>query len=117
MLAVAKKPHIEVRAKKIPQSLIDFLKENFGGVEIEKDSYTPEEIPELTEVRENTSPAEAIFINRDMRGWTQSDLAQKLDVSVQVVCDLEHARRAVSRKMAVKLGNAFGTDPAEFFKF
>ena len=67
MLAVAKKPHIEVRAKKIPQSLIDFLKENFGGVEIEKDSYTPEEIPELTEVRENTSPAEAIFINRDMR--------------------------------------------------
>ena len=45
MLAVAKKPHIEVRAKKIPQSLIDFLKENFGGVEIEKDSYTPEEIP------------------------------------------------------------------------
>lgn len=119
MLAVAKKPRIEVRAEVIPETLIDFLDSNFGGVELESsgDSVRPEDIPELAEAREDTSPGEAVFINRDMRGWTQARLARKLGIAPSVVSDIENGRRAVSRKMAAKLGDAFGTDPAAFFSF
>lgn len=69
------------------------------------------------EIRRRTSPAEAVFLNRDMRGWTQADLAKKLSVAVTVVSDIENGRRAVSRAMAAKLGEAFGSDPAAFFDF
>jgi len=117
MLAVAKKPRIRVSAKVIPEKLLDFLRENFGGVEIEPDTYAPEEIPELVETREQTSPGEAIFLDRDLRGMTQAELAAKLGVAVTVVSDMENNRRPVSRKMAAKLGEVFGTDPAAFFKF
>lgn len=90
MLAVAKKPRIRVSAKVIP---------------------------ELVEAREQTSPGEAIFLDRDLRGMTQAELAAKLGVAVTVVSDMENNRRPVSRKMAAKLGEVFGTDPAAFFKF
>lgn len=117
MLAVAKKPRIEVRARRIPSGLLEFLKENYGGVEIEPDSYAPGDIPELMEARGRTSPGEAIYLDRDLRGMTQAELAERLGVAVTVVSDLENGRRPVSRKMAAKLGNVFGTDPAAFFDF
>ncbi|PJJ42413.1 helix-turn-helix transcriptional regulator [Hallerella succinigenes] len=117
MLAVAKKPRIKVSAEVIPESLLDFLRKNFGGVEINPETYTPDEIPELVEARENTSPGEAIFLDRDMRGMTQAQLAKKLGVAVTVVSDMENNRRAVSRKMAVKLADVFGSDPAAYFRF
>ena len=44
-------------------------------------------------------------------------LAQKLGVAVTVVSDMENNRRAVSRKMAVKLADVFGSDPAAYFRF
>lgn len=117
MLAVAKKPRIEVRARRIPAGLLDFLRDNYGGVEVEPDTYAPGEIPELEEARRRTSPGEAIYLDRDLRGMTQAELAKKLGVAVTVVSDLETGRRVVSRKMAAKLGKAFGTDPAAFFDF
>ena len=70
MLAVVKKPRIEIRAKHIPAPLVRFL----------KDTYKPE-------------------MWRSAKTRTQN------------------GRRAVSRKMAVKLGEIFGTDPAALFDF
>lgn len=77
----------------------------------------PGDVPELAEARKDTSPGEAVFINRDMRGWTQARLARKLGVAPSVVSDIGNGRRAVSRKMASSLGEVFGTDPAAFFRF
>ena len=47
MLAVAKKPRIKVSAEVIPESLLDFLRKNFGGVEINPETYTPENVTSL----------------------------------------------------------------------
>ena len=64
-----------------------------------------------------TTPAEMIVANRDLRNWSQVTLAEKLGIQVQNLCAMENGRRTVSRKMAVKLGKIFGTDPAAFFDF
>ena len=44
-------------------------------------------------------------------------LAKKLGVAVTVVSDMENNRRAGSRKMAEKLADVFGSDPAGYFRF
>ena len=64
-----------------------------------------------------TTPGEMIVANRDLRNWSQVTLAEKLGIQVQNLCAMENGRRTVSRKMAVKLGEVFGTDPAAFFDF
>ena len=120
MLAVVKKPHIEIRARHIPAPLLRAIRELYKpeNVIVEDDELiNPAEIPELIEARRNTSPGEAIYLNRDMRGWSQVELAKKLGVAVTVVSNMENNRRAVSRKMAKKLGEAFGCVPASFFEF
>lgn len=58
-----------------------------------------------------------IVANRDLRNWSQVTLAEKLGIQVQNLCAMENGRRTVARKMAVKLGEVFGTDPAAFFDF
>lgn len=117
MLAVVKKPRIRVSARVIPRPLIEFLRKNYGSVEIDPNADLTDGIPELVEARETTSPGEAIYLDRDLRGMTQAELAKKLGVAVTVVSDLENNRRPVSRKMAVKLGEVFGSDPSAYFKF
>lgn len=58
----------------------------------------------MTEKWEDTS----LFIaSRDMRGWSQAQLAEKLEESAQFVSDLENNRRPVSRKLAARLGEAW----------
>ena len=112
MLAVVKKPRIEIRAKHIPAPLVRFL----------KDTYKPENVAIPFEESDwfknlDSTPGEMIVANRDLRNWSQVTLAEKLGIQVQNLCAMENGRRAVSRKMAVKLGEIFGTDPTAFFDF
>ena len=121
MLAVVKKPHIEIRAKHIPAPLLHALHELYKPENVivkEDDELVRWEDTDLAkEIQERTSTGEAIFLDRDMRGMTQAQLAKKLGVAVTVVSDMENNRRAVSRKMAVKLADVFGSDPAAYFRF
>lgn len=71
-------------------------------------TYSPEE------VFGPRSPARLIRGGRTREGWTQIELARRLEVSKTVVSDLENGRREVSKKMAVKLGEVFNSDPAIF---
>ena len=119
MLAVVKKPRIEIRAKHIPAPLVRFLKDTYKpeNVIVSDDNVAvPVEKSEWFNSLE-TTPAEMIVANRDLRNWSQVTLAKKLRIQVQNLCAMENGRRAVSRKMAVKLGEVFGTDPAAFFDF
>lgn len=120
MLAVVKKPRIEVRARRIPKAVIVFLQDTYKpeNVEILKDeSVSWEESSLFKERFKESTPGEMIFASRDMRGWSQSLLAEKLKKSVQFVSDLENNRRSVSRKLAARLGEVFECDPALFFNF
>lgn len=120
MLAVVKKPHIEVRAHRIPRALIIFLQETYKPekVEIKNEESTSWEETDLFKIRfDDSTPGEMIFVSRDMRGWSPAALAEKLGKSAHYVSDLENGRRPVSRKMAVALGKIFECDPAIFFEF
>ena len=119
MLAVVKKPRIEIRAKHIPAPLVRFLKDTYKPENVvvsDENVSVPIEKSEWFNLLE-TTPAEMIVANRDLRNWSQVTLAEKLGIQVQNLCAMENGRRAISRKMAVKLGEVFGTDPAAFFDF
>ena len=119
MLAVVKRPRIEIRAKHIPAPLVRFLVDTYKSENVvvrDEDVSVPVEESEWFKSLE-TTPAEMIVANRDLRNWSQVTLAEKLGIQVQNLCAMENGRRAVSRKMAVKLGKVFGTDPAAFFNF
>ena len=119
MLAVVKKPRIEIRAKHIPAPLVRFLRDAYRPENVvisdDKDSVPVEKSEWFNSLK--TTPAEMIVANRDLRNWSQVMLAEKLGIPVQNLCAMENGRRVVSRKMAVKLGEIFGTDPAAFFDF
>ena len=119
MLAVVKRPRIEIRAKHIPAPLVRFLVDTYKSENVvvsDENVSVPVEESEWFKSLE-TTPAEMIVANRDLRNWSQVTLAEKLGIQVQNLCAMENGRRAVSRKMAVKLGKVFGTDPAAFFDF
>ncbi len=40
---------------------------------------------------------------RKFRGLTQSELAKKVPVSPQFLCDVEHGRRNCSKEVAIKI--------------
>lgn len=69
------------------------------------------------EISARMTPGDTVKAGRGLRGWTQKVLAEKLGVSVQNVSEMERGVRPVSRKMAGKLGEVFGMDPAAFFSF
>lgn len=120
MLAVVKKPRIEIRARRIPKAIIVFLREMYKpeNVEIKNDDSDAWEETDLFKNRfSDSTPGEMIFASRDMRGWSQSVLAEKLGKSAHYVSDLENGRRTVSRKMAISLGKVFECDPSIFFDF
>ena len=51
---------------------------------------------------------------RIKRGWTQKYVAEKCDVSVQLVCDWENNRRKPSYDVLVKLLDLYGyNDPRQ----
>ena len=56
----------------------------------------------------------AVKTERLRRNMTQTELGEKLGVSKQVVSDMEHERRAISRKMAKELSKIFDVSVERF---
>ncbi|MDD4566135.1 MAG: helix-turn-helix transcriptional regulator [Eubacteriales bacterium] len=52
---------------------------------------------------------------RISRDWTQIDVAEKLGVSPQVVCDWEKGRRFPRRPVLLKLERLFGLSHQQLF--
>jgi len=114
MLAVVKKPHIEIKARRVPSALIKFLRDSYQDVIIQDDSdekaVSFENSPFYKDIRSHSTPGEMIVAARGLRGMTQAELAQ-------VISALENDRRSVSRTMAAKLGKFFGCGADAFFVF
>ena len=97
MLAVVKRPRIEIRAKHIPAPLVRFLVDTYKSENVvvsDEDVSVPIEESEWFKSLE-TTPAEMIVANRDLRNWSQVTLAEKLGIQVQNLCAMENGRRAV----------------------
>ncbi|GMO44013.1 MAG: hypothetical protein Pg6C_05920 [Treponemataceae bacterium] len=53
---------------------------------------------------------------RTYRQWTQAQLAEKLDISVNFLCDLENGKRWASPATMVKIAKVLNIEPFELFK-
>lgn len=113
MLAVVKAPHIEIRGEELSDDFLAVLRGYFKGpVEVVED---PDELVDWFEtdlhkqiVSERT-PGSTLDAYRHRDGLTQDQLATRLGVSGQVVCDMEKDRRPISGKTAKLLAEIFKT--------
>jgi transcriptional regulator with XRE-family HTH domain len=53
---------------------------------------------------------------RNYRKWTQAQLAEKLDISVNFLCDIENGKRWISPASMVKIAFILNIEPFELFK-
>jgi transcriptional regulator with XRE-family HTH domain len=53
---------------------------------------------------------------RSYRKWTQAQLAEKLDISVNFLCDIENGKRWISPASMVKFAYVLNIEPFELFK-
>lgn len=69
------------------------------------------------EIKSSMTAGDTVKADRGLRGWTQKKTAGLLGISVQNLSEIERDVRPVSRKMAVKLAEVFGTSPEAYFRF
>lgn len=104
---------------KVPKFVIMFLESAFkkaltvevSDAEDDEATLPYEETEWFKELSASMTSGDAVKADRGLRGWTQKVLAKKLGISVQNLSEIERDVRPVSKKMAVKLGSVFGTDP------
>lgn len=103
----------------IPECVIGIMRSLFPSVELsDDDEFIDLDNSEvLNNIAERMSPGDAVKADRELRGWTQKILSEKLGISVQNLSEIERGRRAVSRKMATKLAAVFDVTPASYFDF
>jgi transcriptional regulator with XRE-family HTH domain len=53
---------------------------------------------------------------RGFRQWTQAELAEKLGISVNFLCDVENGKRWISPASMVKIAGVLNIEPFELFK-
>jgi transcriptional regulator with XRE-family HTH domain len=54
--------------------------------------------------------------HRQIRNLSQADLAEKLDISVNFLCNIENSNRWISPQTLVKFASALNIEPYELFK-
>ena len=53
---------------------------------------------------------------RDYRKWTQAQLAEKLDISINFLSDIENGKKWISPASMVKFASVLNIEPFELFK-
>ena len=53
---------------------------------------------------------------RSYRKWTQTELAEKLEISINFLSDIENGKKWISLATMVKIASVLGIEPYELFK-
>jgi transcriptional regulator with XRE-family HTH domain len=53
---------------------------------------------------------------RDYRKWTQAEFAEKLEISINFLSDIENGKRWISPASMVKFASVLNIEPFELFK-
>ena len=124
MLAVVKVPRTNRRRFEIkgdiPNRVVDYLRSEFGRnftvVDGEEDRYV-----DITDTqwyqkqKKRMTPGHALKIYRERDKLTQGALGRRLGgLSRQKVSDMENNRRGISKELAKKLADIFGTSVEKF---
>jgi ribosome-binding protein aMBF1 (putative translation factor) len=97
----------------IPMPVLRVLRNEFGEsltVTTDKDDKKLERVfdsAEYKEFKSRVAPADYIRTYRENAGLTQTELAEKLNVSRAYICDIEHGRREISKQFAKQLADFF----------
>ncbi len=116
MLAVVKKPHIEISADIISEELLNFLQNHYKNVEVIDD----EELIDISETswyqnkKNKTEPGNTLKRYRKRAGMSQPELAEKLGMVKQNVSAMENGSRGISKSTAHKLAEIFQVSPGRF---
>jgi DNA-binding XRE family transcriptional regulator len=117
MLAVVKKPHIEISADTIPEELLRFLKEHYRNIEIIEDDEVSQDITATAWYREmqgRVTPGSILRRYRKRAGMSQAELASRLGMVKQNISGMENGSRSISKASAHKLAKLFQVSPGRF---
>jgi transcriptional regulator with XRE-family HTH domain len=70
----------------------------------------------MTEQKLRAILSKNIKRHRQSRNLSQADLAEKLDISVNFLCNIENGNRWISPQTLVKFANVMKIEPYELFK-
>ena len=121
MLAVVKKPHIEIKIKgEIPLKILKVLKSEYGReLKIRKDKN--DKLINITKtdwykkIREEVSPSINFKIYRTNHGITQEKMGILLGgIPRQHISNMEKGIRPISKKTAKRLSEIFGVSVEKF---
>jgi DNA-binding XRE family transcriptional regulator len=79
----------------------------FAGHKVRRVNSEGEEVLSAAEVFPDASPAKALRGLRGKEDITQTELAMRLGITQTMVSDMESGRRAISLKMAKRIGDEF----------
>ncbi len=110
MLALVKKPHIEIslHGEQVAE-LLDWIKKRFEVTvlaEEPEDEFVPIASTEYWKEMEKNRVGNLLVGARLKAGLTQAQLAAKLDIQQNMVSDYERGRRTYSAAMAKRLSQA-----------
>ena len=119
MLVVVNQPHINNFTIKgtISDKDLKFLKNHFGEnltIKYDDDLVDFRDTDWFREVEPELTPASNLAFYRKLAKMTQTELGEKLGVSKQVISDMEHERRAISKKTARELSKIFDVSIERF---
>ncbi|EKR64995.1 MULTISPECIES: helix-turn-helix transcriptional regulator [Leptospira] len=120
MLVVVKTPRIDLRIKgKVSEKLLGAIREEFGKrveVQDEDDVSVPFRESEFWKKYGHlATPGSHMKTYREMAGWSQSELGQKLGgIGRSHISEYESGKRPIGKDLAKKLAKLFKTSPAMF---
>lgn len=117
MLAVVKKPHIEINAEEIPEKLIRFLTDNYSKVEIINNDDDLLDITDTSWYRKRankSNPGDVLKRYRKRKGMSQTELGEKLGIAKQNISAMERGTRGISKAVSHDLADIFQVSPGRF---
>ena len=114
LLAVVNRPRIEIRAKRIPAKLMNFIRLEYPEVVIKKDGEDSDDV-DFTELEwfkktwASMTPGENLKLLREERQFSRKEFSEKCGIALARISDYERGRVKISQTVAKKLAKALDT--------
>jgi len=114
MLAVVNQPRIEIRAKRIPVKLMNFIRLEYPNVVVKKDdedSYEADftELEWFKETWATMTPGGNLKLLREERNLSKKELSERCGIALAQISDYECGKVKISQSVAKKLAKALDT--------
>jgi DNA-binding XRE family transcriptional regulator len=123
MSGATPKYHINIRLKpRIPLKVVKAIREQYSKFieAVDSDESAGDELVDITttdwykKISSEMKPKDYLKTYQKVHNLTQSQLSEKIGVSVQYLSDMENGKRAISRQKAKVLAGIFGCNPGVF---